>query len=174
MVTKLGPNRAPRMEMKFPSCIGRAGCPNSLPRPAFSACKPLKIGLKSGDRQEQEDAQTRGSRLPVTGTPKSMGIFDPIGTPGPLWGRHISSEIVTAFSHWAGRSIPGYLAHFTKNSNSSKFVSSLYRPFAITKTASKCQRSKSAVPRLACRFEPLSSVRAYIHRRSACQQQSPC
>jgi len=66
---------------------------------------------------EDADPTERGrsaKRTIKTKLSNLRGVFDPVGTREPSSGHPIASEFVTAFSHWARRSIPGYPQHSPK------------------------------------------------------------
>src|SRR5580704_12670905 len=100
------------MQATLSSCIGRMWLPKLFPKGAFSARKSLKTGWKLVERREPDEPQ---GGLPLTGIPRPMGVFDPVGTPAARRECPISSAIVTAFSHWPRRSIPGDLRYCTKD-----------------------------------------------------------
>jgi hypothetical protein len=74
----------------------------------------LKTLWKVPALQKADDSCFSGKRAPGTKLSNLRGVFDPNGTRRHSQGRPIGSEFVTAFSHWAGRNIPGYLHHSTE------------------------------------------------------------
>jgi hypothetical protein len=104
MVTKLGPNRAPRVESTCPSMKIVISASQTLPSLDLFSLQTIENRMQQAKQGEPE---TRGSRLPGTEMPKSMGVFDPTGTPGaptgtPHWFRNCHSFFTLGWTQHTG------------------------------------------------------------------------
>ena len=74
----------------------------------------LKTGRKAGGSGELsvEGASALGA-VPIAGRERQTGVFDPSGNWYAEKWHPVSSEIVTAFSHWTRVGIVDYSGHST-------------------------------------------------------------